>query len=716
MTPFFQGPMRPLTRWGSVLSGFAAWLLFVALVNPERDWLREPTGMARLAAVPLELTKFSLDQEGQPHRHHQRLEPDPQSSVTLDLYPGEMAALLRMEILCSALDLPGVRGHFETAATVPVSITYGSYAEGPPRLLDQGLRVETYARETFPVDELTTHLLRVLVKRPVWEDLQTTVTVAVDVQGWRMKGAGVWPLDSAGGMVLPALLVLPWAGLFLFQVFRGSDEKSCNRGSLLPWLPALLMVSLALVQNGIFAPPPPTAWPLAAWGFLVLCGVLALLWPGLSRQSTFHKWPSYLLLPTMGVMLLPAALTRWDWLLRFQQGLLQPDAVGYMEIAQWMTRIDDGLYREPFFPLLLRLGFETTAFGPLQGRLMTYGLSLLLGAVMILALRRFASLAITALTLLAYATHELMAHSAVLVLREELVPLLVLGLALLLPARRFHTQQIGRWVIAGICGGFLLNTRINTLTLILPLGILAWWFAARPRSFHPPAIRRTARAILGLILYGCFAIAMVLPNMAVMKARYGDAMHASNKHAAWYRNAEFAGQPGHVTREEFQRHAYAGLPTTWGEYLFGLHTISDVTSATVSGLLSFAGGTASRDTLFRFSLRRDLETEYLTLPKPTTAPAPWDAMIHLLALVGTVRALLGFSPPLMRFCGWAFLLFLLPLAPLEGWGLLPHRLLFTMAPLTLLLAAEALQSLSRNLSACGTWLCRTTIPKAKTSR
>jgi uncharacterized membrane protein YhaH (DUF805 family) len=263
-------------------------------------------------------------------------------------------------------------------------------------------------------------------------------------------------------------------------------------------------------------------------------------------------------------------------------------------------------------------------------------------------------------------------------------------------ACRLNTQN--SWTAAGILAGLLLLTRINTLTVLVPMtvaGLVLLWRAQDPD--HP--LREKLKPLFGPVLFLVVALALLAPNLAIMHQRYGDPLHASSKHATWYRNAEFSGKPGFITHEEFLRDSYAGEQVSWGHYLFRMHTLTELTSGTLVGLYGFTMGKPAQDALFRFSTERKVNTEYWTAQQPQGPQRWWEILLMTAAAMGWVRGLVfpGVART-VRLTAWALLLFLLPLAPLQGWGLLPDRLIFTCMPLYLVLMADFLGWISRWVS------------------
>jgi hypothetical protein len=511
------------------------------------------------------------------------------------------------------------------------------------------------------------------------------VTVVADLNAQRAHGAKAWPLLVNDGWALSLVVVVYCWYALLFQVLTlyGSARSTKNPAwpvallSIVFLLLAVLLVDNLLTVLGDQGGAMPYKRTALSQAMLLSGFMLALL---LGRKVPLGRWgwPTYCALACL--TLVPGLVLRWDWLLIVQQVRLQADAQGYLEIALWMTLPWDGLYREPFFPLLLKMWFAVWEPGPLQARLLTVMLSLVLGMTLMIFLRPiFNRVWQVGLIGLLFSFHTLLAHSAAMGLREELVPLLILLMILAIPAKEPGDWR--RWIVPGVVGGLLVLTRINLLTVIVPLALAAgWWAWSRPER---------QRWLAGLGVMVCIVLAMQLPNSIALALRYGDPMHTSNKHATWYRNAEFAGQPGHITRVEFAANGYAGTQVTWGEYLLGMHSLRDLTTGTLAGLYGFTLGDPARNTLFRFSTEPVVQTEYYTVAIGEGKQRWWEWALMLAGTIGWLRGLIWPGVALrVRLAAWVLLLFLLPLAPLQGWGLLPDRLLFTMMPLYLVVLAD----------------------------
>lgn len=77
---------------------------------------------------------------------------------------------------------------------------------------------------------------------------------------------------------------------------------------------------------------------------------------------------------------------------------------------------------------------------------------------------------------------------------------------------------------------------------------------------------------------------LVSPYLVFNLAKTGSAFHPMHAHARFWRNHEFAGQPGFPTRAEVIADSYTGPPETPSHYVWGLHSVLQVIGREVAGL------------------------------------------------------------------------------------------------------------------------------------
>lgn len=366
---------------------------------------------------------------------------------------------------------------------------------------------------------------------------------------------------------------------------------------------------------------------------------------------------------------------RWQWLCAIQESPLQPDAVTYQASAANMSWPYDTGRREPFHINLLWLFSSITAWGPFNVRLLTVIVSVAEGMILWLLGREFLHRAMLPVLLLLYAANPLLALNAPMGLREEELPtgamLFLLGL---LGARKErHGARYHALAVAGAVVCML--TRLNSLSLVVPMYAVWAWACRWP-------LRRIVAA--GAILAGFAA-----PHLIYSKVKFGDWLSSNNQYGTWWRNAEFAGRPGFVTREEFQKNGYAGEPVSLSHYLFKMHRPVDITTATLYGLWRNSFGDTTRNELLKLDWRVRVD-DFLS-PVPVMGSPRWfEWTLFAAFLVGLFRlAKISYGWLLLG----SILLLQLPIAFVSGWLLSggAGRLAINFVPLMLIAAAAGLQ-------------------------
>lgn len=81
---------------------------------------------------------------------------------------------------------------------------------------------------------------------------------------------------------------------------------------------------------------------------------------------------------------------------------------------------------------------------------------------------------------------------------------------------------------------------------------------------------------------------LLAPYLMYSYQKFGDPFWTVNITAKWFRNYEFVevkriGCEGCPTLEEFKRDSYTGQPITTFQYIFGMHSLSEVISRTIQG-------------------------------------------------------------------------------------------------------------------------------------
>lgn len=118
------------------------------------------------------------------------------------------------------------------------------------------------------------------------------------------------------------------------------------------------------------------------------------------------------------------------------------------------------------------------------------------------------------------------------------------------------------WILLGVFVAFMALLRWDTLVLTVPTFAIA------------AVIRRLDwRTALATVVLAAGIVAPLVVGNAVIN---DDPFHQSNAAAHFYRNLEFAGQPGFPTQRQFEKDPFRGPPETWLEYVFDRHSFGGV--------------------------------------------------------------------------------------------------------------------------------------------
>ncbi len=167
-------------------------------------------------------------------------------------------------------------------------------------------------------------------------------------------------------------------------------------------------------------------------------------------------------------------------------------------------------------------------------------------------------------------------------LREDLAAACTLGLvsALIALYRMAPDRKRARLLLAAaaaVAGGLMALTRLEGLgTATLLVGL---WAAARAAS---KKFTRQDAWLAPSIVAGVWLVAS--PYLLFNLSKTGKPLAPMQNHAQFWRNHEFAGQPGFPTRAEVVKNSYCGPPETPFHYVFGLHSLPEVAGRYVAGL------------------------------------------------------------------------------------------------------------------------------------
>lgn len=151
-------------------------------------------------------------------------------------------------------------------------------------------------------------------------------------------------------------------------------------------------------------------------------------------------------------------------------------------------------------------------------------------------------------------------------LREETAAALVVGFGVIIC--RGPESRRG-WLLLAAYAGVAALLRWDTVMLILPVFALAM------------LIRRVGWRTI--VFSAAVFLAIVSPLVVGNAVRNDDPLYHSNAAAHFYRNYEFAGQPGYPSLKALQKDWFLGPRETWGEYIFGRHSAGEIARRVVKG-------------------------------------------------------------------------------------------------------------------------------------
>lgn len=141
-------------------------------------------------------------------------------------------------------------------------------------------------------------------------------------------------------------------------------------------------------------------------------------------------------------------------------------------------------------------------------------------------------------------------------------------------------------VVLGTNIGLISVLRTAAFSIFLPLVWLGWvcnWWCTKKRGVQ---LRPAQWTWMQLILVSFVALAIYGPYLYSIYRSYGDVSWPVNFQARWNANVEFPqrlGTPGFPSRAEFENNPYSGPPITYGQYLFGLHSLPELAFGQLKG-------------------------------------------------------------------------------------------------------------------------------------
>lgn len=190
-------------------------------------------------------------------------------------------------------------------------------------------------------------------------------------------------------------------------------------------------------------------------------------------------------------------------------------------------------------------------------------------------------------------------------------------------------------VLLGVATGLLALLRAPMLGVVLPLAWLCWllniWREGKGGCLLRPSHWEWRQLSAASIL----AVMMFVPHLYGLYKVHGDSSWPSYGYARWNANVEFPeriGTEGFPSAEEFAKDPYAGPHLTYGEYLFGLHSIPVLVKGQVKGWLE--------STVYMSTSLAPHVNEYIFLLQASGAGAVWRQVTILTVLAVLLLLLL----------------------------------------------------------------------------
>lgn len=298
---------------------------------------------------------------------------------------------------------------------------------------------------------------------------------------------------------------------------------------------------------------------------------LALLWLGEGTDALKRLSPSRATeLITLALFCGIALMLRWAALPAEMGKQLEPDARGYITIAQRMAGPFQTEIREPALIWWVWLALKLFVAHEMALRLMSCLLATAAVALTYFIGRRVmpGPLALAAALLVAVSQGFISENLRGLRLEGYIVALQGLALALLWMPKKPGPLWIAG---AGAAAGFAVLSNLAALSFCVVF-LIYFGLRRRWRWFWWP-------------LPFAIMLAMPAPYLVYSHGKWGDAFHSSNVHAVFYRNQEFKGRPGYPTIDKVNRDSYAGEKLTTAEYFFKHHSLGEIAGRSARGFL-----------------------------------------------------------------------------------------------------------------------------------
>jgi hypothetical protein len=346
---------------------------------------------------------------------------------------------------------------------------------------------------------------------------------------------------------------------------------------------------------------------------------------------------------------------------------LDPDAITFLQLADGMTvsNVFNG-WREPLWPALLVLPTRVLGVHPTMVRLLGLAGFVLMVVAFQALVGRLYGRTWGIVGALVMAASPWLVYQSARGLREEASTGLVIA---------FVTAMIAgvngrRFVLLSAAAGLMALLRWDTVMLTVPTLMIAA-IVYRPRVRH--ALQASAVFVI-----------LVAPMLIAAKIYYGTPLYfSSTLTPTWFRNLEFAGKPGFITRAEFQQNGYGGKPITWIEYFTQVLTPTQSARRAIDGLTTIPLTSTECSLFFPACPRVDGHWPTLALASSLATLLPW---------LGLVAGVVGAALLIRRRGTWpipvVLALSILTFAPIAK--LLDPRLTITSVPFLLIGVLECL--------------------------
>lgn len=252
---------------------------------------------------------------------------------------------------------------------------------------------------------------------------------------------------------------------------------------------------------------------------------------------------------------------------RVEDTTIFPDTANFLDLAAIFPRDTYwGGFREPVWTTLLVGPVKLFGHGEIVARSLSMVGFLVLIVVVQWTARTFWGRAWGLVAAIGIAASPFLVTHSVSGLREETAAAGIVAFGCIVC--RGPTSRRG-WLALAVFAALLALLRWDTVTLVLPVFALAM------------LLRRVDwRTIVGsAVVFLALISPLVIGNASI----HDDPLYHTNIHSVFYRNQEFAGQPGYPSIEAVAERAFTGPPDTWLNYVFGEHELDEVAKRAVRG-------------------------------------------------------------------------------------------------------------------------------------